>query len=580
MADEVESFSVVVQSQSFSCCGTILDLEAGYIITVGSIVKGLWHQTDNHVRENVGMSRKYVSQVQERDIPVDVILKRTSQKNASLKDFITLDGKVVASWRDEKLEEICKSMFPSMEWTFEEGASTEGRNDERSQGGRNSPLFLADFALIKVENLSAYLFSKSSLNIKENAVVGETITIVGTPFGSECSSIFFNSVSQGIVSKVIGSNTEMILTDARCVPGCEGCPVFVGSVPGNASSIYGIVIVPFCWRSGEWIGLTLVCSIKHILKTLLQTDIQTKTLPLKNLMERSLSINEKTVVANPNDPLCTDLNNNNNQENTIHSLKNRNQESHIADVLKKSRPCVVLIQCGTTWGSGIVTDSDNGLVITCRHILTEGGLLKSKGTSQHYSNMGKPLVIHDVLAHSVYNHVEIVFATSQDCALDFALLKVKNHNFKASVKFREGYPYSDVFRKGEDVLAIGYSLFGSDLSNGPCITSGTLSNVTYISGIPAMLQSSAAVHCGGSGGAIVSSDTGELLGMVTCNTRDANSSSSFPHINFSIPSNLILRLTALSLSVAKTRRVYLMDLVSSVEDAWHLNSNRNSKSKL
>ncbi|KAK3741285.1 hypothetical protein QZH41_012575, partial [Actinostola sp. cb2023] len=60
----------------------------------------------------------------------------------------------------------------------------------------------------------------------------------------------FVNLSKGIVSNVMGSNNDMILTDARCVPGCEGCPVFMEPVHSKLNrSLYGIVVAPFSWRS-------------------------------------------------------------------------------------------------------------------------------------------------------------------------------------------------------------------------------------------------------------------------------------------------------------------------------------------
>lgn len=53
------------------------------------------------------------------------------------------------------------------------------------------------------------------------------------------------------------------------------------------------------------------------------------------------------------------------------------------------------------------------------------------------------------------------------------------------------------------------------------------------SGGAAMLQTTAAVHPGGSGGAVVDAD-GRLIGLVTSAARHSGGSM-LPHLNFSIP---------------------------------------------
>ena len=42
-----------------------------------------------------------------------------------------------------------------------------------------------------------------------------------------------NSISEGIVSKMSGANNELILTDARCLPGSEGGAVIMRRKKGR-----------------------------------------------------------------------------------------------------------------------------------------------------------------------------------------------------------------------------------------------------------------------------------------------------------------------------------------------------------
>ena len=51
---------------------------------------------------------------------------------------------------------------------------------------------------------------------------GLTVRLVGTPFGTLCPPVFFNSVSEGCVCKAIPGGGGLFVTDARCPQGCEG----------------------------------------------------------------------------------------------------------------------------------------------------------------------------------------------------------------------------------------------------------------------------------------------------------------------------------------------------------------------
>ncbi len=54
-----------------------------------------------------------------------------------------------------------------------------------------------------------------------------------TPLGSFCPEVFLASLSTGCVSKLLGKDGDVFVTDARCLPGCEGAMVVRG-VPKDA----------------------------------------------------------------------------------------------------------------------------------------------------------------------------------------------------------------------------------------------------------------------------------------------------------------------------------------------------------
>lgn len=94
-------------------------------------------------------------------------------------------------------------------------------------------------------------------------------------------------------------------------------------------------------------------------------------------------------------------------------------------------------------------------------------------------------------------------------------------------------------QEGTEVWAVGYGLFGPGSPwSGATLTRGHLSKTARagLGARPAVLQSSAAVHRGCSGGALVDACSGEFLGMVTTNVKQQDGGV-MPHVNFSLPAS-------------------------------------------
>lgn len=103
--------------------------------------------------------------------------------------------------------------------------------------------------------------------------------------------------------------------------------------------------------------------------------------------------------------------------------------------------------------------------------------------------------------------------------------------------------------EGSVVYVIGHGLLGPRSNVSSSVSSGVLSKVVQIPGpihtygsskaeartisLPVMLQTTAAVHPGASGGAVISSN-GHMIGLVTSNARHGGGTI-IPHLNFSIP---------------------------------------------
>lgn len=160
---------------------------------------------------------------------------------------------------------------------------------------------------------------------------GCTVIACGSPFGSVCPDLFMSTLSQGIVSNLYGEDNVVILTDARCLPGTEGGGLFVKEE--RHVYLVGVIVAPLCWKSSDWIGLSLVCSLHVILRNIRQSAICNHAL--------------QKVVGN--------ISNNEHEHGLL-----------LSDGLA-SHPTVALVESGHLWGSGILYK--HRLILTCRHVV-------------------------------------------------------------------------------------------------------------------------------------------------------------------------------------------------------------------
>ena len=556
MAEMADDPCVLVKrcNSDLSCCGIVLDSVNGIVLTVASLFVDILPEIENQRTISSDCSFRDLQTLAD-GIAVEVIFRRHREEK-----FRTLQGCVCLFWRDFGLQRIAERIFPSSEWKLESSGQSEAKttlaadsNGREVLEHRNS---LSDFVLIEVKTLKNYFFCRSlnllTLAASENPKIGETVFIVGTPFGGECPSVFYNSLSKGIVSNVVGKKSEIMITDARCVSGCEGCPVYLKkshaeSIKDNAP--YGIVLAPFCWRNGEWIGITVTASLKCILRNLLTVLNKRIALTSQNLHDVLLGIsNNEAKIQNPRDAIVES-----HQDRSPLVMHSDQGCLSFQGILKTARCSVVMVLCGNTWGSGIVIDIENCLIATCSHVIQDchETLIVSgnKSHAQHLSNVRISWNHPYITQHEA----QVLYATKEGCPLDFALLKVQPNSELRSLVPRLGADTKQVkspdlctplCKKGEGICVVGFQMFARHLNIGASVVSGVISSISYADDRPVLLQSTAAVHCGASGGALVSMETGELLGMITSHTKDSNLSSSFPHVNFSIPTDLLYKLVS------------------------------------
>ncbi|KAM9726659.1 peroxisomal leader peptide-processing protease [Menidia menidia] len=306
---------------------------------------------------------------------------------------------------------------------------------------------------------------------------GCPVVACGSPFGSLCVDLFISTLSKGIISNLAGEDNAIILTDARCLPGTEGGGLF--AVDGTEiMHLIGLIVSPFGWKANEWIGLTLVCSVHSIFRNVIRcTNVQ--------------------------DPLC---------DVWLHPEEAELLISTAADEWEAAKyPTVCFVDSGQFWGTGVVVTPK--LVVTCRHVVNGKSAVTLKF---HHRDR-----VHDVVG-------DVLFSTKETSPYDLALVEARGPVPDVVVP-----QLSQTFNPGEPVVVVGYGGLGRTC--GPSLTCGILSKAIRLNHQPVMLQTTCAVQAGTSGGAVVRRRTGELLGIVSSNTRDLAAKVTYPHLNFSIP---------------------------------------------
>ncbi|XP_015240264.1 PREDICTED: peroxisomal leader peptide-processing protease [Cyprinodon variegatus] len=339
---------------------------------------------------------------------------------------------------------------------------------------------------------------------------GFPVVACGSPFGSLCLDLFSSTLSRGIISNLAGEDNAVILTDARCLPGTEGGGLFAVEATDGVRLI-GLIVSPFGWKSNEWIGLTLVCSVDLIFRNIMHcTGVQ--------------------------DGLC------------LQPLEAGLSMSSTAQVKEACRyPTVCFVDSGQVWGSGVVITTN--LVVTCRHVVSGKSLVTLKF---HQGNR-----VCDVIG-------DVLFSTKASSPYDLAFIELRVPVPDAVIP-----KMSESFRLGDAVVIVGYGGLGRFC--GPSLTSGVLSKVIPLKNQPVMFQTTCAVQAGSSGGAVVQKHSGELLGIVSSNARDLAASVTYPHLNFIIPVPVFQKLLQ---EFHQMRNVNVFNVLNSVENdvkrVWRL----------
>ena len=162
-----------------------------------------------------------------------------------------LSGHIEAVWKSQRFAETLRLLFPRTDsWKFwddpvrsDSGKQPTGNSSNKQQMSmttgseeQTERIFQLLSCFVMIKTLQPLLVGMEAswdlipgIRSDIKLTVGEPLFIIGTPFGSLSPPVFLNSMSRGIVCNLVGEGQELILTDARCIPGTEGGAIYDGN---------------------------------------------------------------------------------------------------------------------------------------------------------------------------------------------------------------------------------------------------------------------------------------------------------------------------------------------------------------
>ncbi|CAL5411266.1 unnamed protein product [Camellia sinensis] len=462
------------------------------------------------------------------------------------------------------------------------------RHRHMVEGETSNPSFMGR-SIAKIALLGVFSTNSKdmhNLNISPSIKRGDLLLAMGSPFGVLSPVHFFNSISVGSVANCYpcgSSKRSLLMADIRCLPGMEGGPVF-----GENGLLIGILTRPLRQKTSgaevqlviPWEAIATACS------DLLQEEPQNAYKGI-NYNNGNLNAVGRLCLSN-----SLDLNASSNHLHEHPSSGCPPSSSPIE--MAMASICLVTIDDGV-WASGVLLNNE-GLILTNAHLLEPWRFRKATANGERNETKSEvlftpsddslpsgheeiggdqrsqgllptrlkttPSVVDDGggykfdwntmhrsirvrLDHTdpwIWSDARVVYVSKGP--LDIALLQlevVPDQLCPIVMDFTCLSP-------GSKVYVIGHGLFGPRCDFSPSACVGVVAKVVearrplpyrtsqqynVFGNFPAMLETTAAVHPGGSGGAVVNSD-GHMIGLVTSNARHGGGMT-IPHLNFSIP---------------------------------------------
>ncbi|XP_038881508.1 glyoxysomal processing protease, glyoxysomal isoform X1 [Benincasa hispida] len=478
---------------------------------------------------------------------------------------------------------------------------------------------------IRIAILGVPSFSKDmpNISISPSRQRGSFLLAVGSPFGVLSPVHFLNSISVGSISNCYPPSSwikSLLMADMRCLPGMEGCPVF-----DEQARLIGVLIRPLVhYMTGAeiqllipWGAITTACS---------------------GLLLGAYNTGER--IGNDNGCMSVVGNEAMNKEQKFDGAFSSIQDNSGSSrpfpcEVDKAMASVCLVTIGEgIWASGVLLNSQ-GLILTNAHLIEPWRFGKTNVSGERSIENAKLLQFHT--EHSPCSMHDGVFGGKKSGDITQNASKNANHdqlednklsfanyghrNLRVRLNHAEPWIWCDAKvlyickgpwdvallqleqvpeqlspiimdcswpSSGSKIHVIGHGLLGPKSGFSPSVCSGVVANVvkakipsSYHQGdsleyFPAMLETTAAVHPGGSGGAVVNSD-GRMIGLVTSNARHGRGAI-IPHLNFSIPCAALEPIHRFSKDMEDLSVVKVLDEPDEqLSSIWALMSQRSPK---
>lgn len=446
---------------------------------------------------------------------------------------------------------------------------------------------------IAVLNLpcSTNMKTMSEITISEPRKRGDFLFVIGSPFGALSPLHFYNSISAGIVANSwppASSQPTLLMADIRCLPGMEGGPVF-----SDRASLVGILTRPLRQRGGgaevqlviTWealvpalgelrlmlprklekpdntvhLGSPLVemasnqfpvgsCSSELEESQFCASTLPSASSPVDHAMASivlvtvgdgawasGIVLNEKGLIltnAHLLEPWRFG-------KTPVHNKFDNGKQQSFTSFSDISRSQLVTGACNDQQENEINNSSPMAISTNecIENVFPSDKLITRPTLDLSYKSYRRIRVRLDHLHPRSWSDARVVYVSKGP--LDVALLQIElipNQLCPIVPEIKSPCPGSKAF-------VIGHGLFGPRSDLCPSVSAGVVARVVNTrksrmsdevgSVYPAMLETTAAVHPGGSGGVVVNAQ-GRMIGLVTSNARHSGGTV-IPHLNFSIP---------------------------------------------
>ncbi|XP_060193182.1 glyoxysomal processing protease, glyoxysomal isoform X2 [Lycium barbarum] len=399
---------------------------------------------------------------------------------------------------------------------------------------------------------------------------GDLLLAMGSPFGILSPSHFSNSISVGSIANSYppsALNKALLIADIRCLPGMEGSPVL-----GEHAELIGVLSRPLRQRATAaeiqmvipWEAITSACG------SLLQEEPKTR---------REIHLNNANLVSVEKES----------PSNTIQDGPTNDTQEHLPtgpvppSLIEKAMAsiCLITVDDGA-WASGVLLNKQ-GLLLTNAHLLEPWRFGKTSVNGSGYNTKSDVVFTPSNHEHpgdekfDIHHRNKHLFQKELKTPMFFADNERGSRTIRVRLDFMDPWVWTNakvvhVSRgpldvallqlqlvpdelcpitvdftcpsPGSKAYILGHGLFGPRCDFLPSACVGAIAKVveanrplldqSCLGGhFPAMLETTAAVHPGGSGGAVVNSE-GHMIALVTSNARHGGGTV-IPHLNFSIP---------------------------------------------